>query len=127
MKREEINIFKVVILAELSPASEISMKVFKGSGIERGNSYLITSMGINSGMEDLPYNKVITKSNLMKSEGYGNHNSASVTVWCLEEQIPEAKELCMNKMHEIVKRNLDHATRMSAMFQAYKHESKVSA
>lgn len=130
MKNNEVNIFKVMLSAELASTNEISMKVFKAKGAERGNSYLITAMGLNKKghkLEDLSTHKTITKSNLMKTTGYGNPDSACVSLWCLEEKISEAKEICMNEMREIVRRNLDQATRMSAMFQAYKHESKTSA
>jgi len=127
MKNEEKIIYKVILSEELSPSPEISMKVFKAKGVERGNSYTITSMGVTGKrevMEDLNSYKTITKSNLMKTSGFGNTDSASISLWCLEEQLPEAKEICMERMSEVVRRNLDQATRMSVMFQAYKHESK---
>jgi hypothetical protein len=127
MKNGEVNIFKVILSAELTPSPEISMKIFKGKGAEQGNSYLVTSMGLTGKkemMEDFSSAKTITKSNLMKTSGYGNADSASISLWCLEEQLLEAKEVCMERMNEIVRRNLDQATRMSIMLQAYKHESK---
>ncbi len=127
MKNEEINICKIILSAELSPIPDISMRVFKAKGIERENSYQVTAMDISNNrylMEDLSRHKTITKSNLMKTSGYGNTDSASLSLWCLEEQLPEAKEICMDEMRDIVRRNLDQATQMSAMFQAYKHESK---
>lgn len=128
MKNDKATLYKVILSAELTPSAEISMKVFKAKGTEQGNSYLITSMEHEKGaMEDWTRDKIITKSNLMKTSGYGNTDSACISLWCLEEQLSEAKEICMDKMHGIVRRNLDQATRMSAMFQAYKHESKTSA
>jgi len=125
MKNEEVNIYKVLFSVKLRPSSEISMKVFKAKAVERGNSYLVIGIEFRNGeMEELTNNKTIPKTNLMVTSGFNNADSVSQSLWCLEEQLPEAKEICMEKMHDIIKRNLDQATRMSIIFQSYKHESK---
>ena len=124
MKKDEIILYQVFLSAKLSP-DKVTMDVFKARAIERGNSYLITARELSAGkMENLTHNKVITKANIMVVSGYTNSDNACRGTWCFEEQISEAKELCMEEMHSALKRNLDNATRMSTMFQAYQHESK---
>lgn len=121
MDKEEIILNKVVLMVSRIP-KEVTIKVYKAIGVEKRNTYRISAMDSSGSgvMEQLDLSKVITKRNILNVDPCFRPSEISATTWCLNDQLPSAKEMCKGAMELYLLQHIKRANAMNDLFEEYK-------
>lgn len=122
---KEIILNKVVLKVSRVPR-EVKMVVYRATGIEKKNTYVISSMDTDTCgvMAELNNPILITKTNILNVNPCFSLGRISATTWCLEDQLPSAKELCNAAMELYLLQNIRRANTMNEIFSSYKTKLK---
>lgn len=124
MKNNPVNICKVTLTVSRIP-KEVVLSIQNAIGTDNSNSYSITVIAAPNGeMKVKGKPKIITKANMLHIPTNFKQSEIACTRWCLEDQLDEAKQSCMEKMESAIKGELEKANTMSELFQEYKSKLK---